>query len=213
MKHISILDQPLILDALRAIYYPEFCCLIVSDMHIGKSAHFRKHGLQIPQAVAETDLYRLDALILKYKPQHLLVTGDMFHHDLNLEIANFKMWRNKYPQLKISLIQGNHDRLTSSLYNNLGISLIPESLNVGPFCLLHNIEDFKAQNKYAIAGHLHPGVNLKGKAKQQLRLPCYYFGAKYAIMPAFSLFTGLSQIPIYQGDQVFAIAEKEIISL
>ena len=30
-------------------------------------------------------------------------------------------------------------------------------------------------DKYAFSGHVHPGITIRGKGKQSLRFPCFYF--------------------------------------
>ena len=80
---ITIRDEELILDKERAIYLPQQQLLAISDLHLGKAAHFRKSGLQVPSTLAQGDLKRLSTLIEKYQPLTLLINGDMFHHDLN----------------------------------------------------------------------------------------------------------------------------------
>ena len=49
--------------------------------------------------------------------------------------------------------------------------------------------------------------------KQSLRFPCFYFGETYAVLPAFSRFTGAALIDPGLRDQVFAIVEKQIIRM
>ena len=35
---------------------------------------------------------------------------------------------------------------------------------------------------YVIAGHIHPGVRLRGAAREHARLPCFWFGAGGAVL-------------------------------
>ena len=90
---INCKGEELILSEERAIYWARKRMLIVSDLHIGKSAHFRKHGLQVPDSVGLTDLQRLGKLMETFSPEILLVTGDMFHNQLNSDADAFIEWR------------------------------------------------------------------------------------------------------------------------
>ena len=63
---------------------------------------------------------------------------------------------------------------------------------------------------YALAGHVHPAVRLRGEG-ESLRLPCFWFGARYGVLPAFGAFTGTAEVRPREGDQVFVIAEDEVL--
>ena len=67
---------------------------------------------------------------------------------------------------------------------------------------LSAIEDGKL---FTFSGHIHPGIKMNGSGNQSLMLPCFYFGKKHAILPAFSAFTGLAKIKPLKTDNVFAL--------
>ncbi len=210
---ITIKDEELILDKERAIYFPQQQLLTISDLHLGKAAHFRKAGLQVPSTLAQGDLNRLHMLIEKYEPTTLLINGDMFHHDVNTDIDDFEKWRTEHSALKVVLVKGNHDKLNNAHYQKLGISVYDPSFSTSKFCFIHEALGFKASNLYLISGHIHPGVSIIGIAKQRLKFPCFYFGNDYAIMPAFSAFTGLQIVKPRANDHVFAITPKSVIKV
>jgi hypothetical protein len=54
---------------------------------------------------------------------------------------------------------------------------------------------------------------LNGAANQSVTLPCFYFGEKYAVLPAFSAFTGLAKIRPSKKDHVFALVENSVIKV
>ena len=81
-----------------------------------------------------------------------------------------------------------------------------------PFLFTHEPLENKS-NYYNLAGHLHPGVKLRGKGKQTHRLACFYFDQNGGILPAFGAFTGLSTLPIKKDVQVFAIVEGQVMKL
>ena len=207
---INCKGESLILSKDRAIYWAEKEMLIISDLHIGKAAHFRRAGIQVPGTVNSRDLERLDILIGLYNPQVLLITGDMFHDGLNTEVGIFGSWRSGYPDLKIVLIKGNHDRLKGVVYEALSIEVEQKELICGPFRFVHD-KPAVFDEYYNITGHIHPGVTIYGKARQRLKLPCFYFGKTCAILPAFSLFTGLSKIKSEEGDLFYAITPEKVV--
>ena len=52
----------------RAIFLPQSKTLIVADLHLGKSATFRKRGLPVPEGTTKSDLDRLAALLKATQP-------------------------------------------------------------------------------------------------------------------------------------------------
>src|SRR3954467_15040123 len=97
-------EQNLWLSAQRSIFWEEQKALIVSDLHFGKTGHFRKSGIAVPQSVFKEDIQRLVAQIQFFKPSVLLVVGDMFHSHANKELELFEKWRDDFSHLNIRLI-------------------------------------------------------------------------------------------------------------
>ncbi|WP_367868204.1 ligase-associated DNA damage response endonuclease PdeM [Pedobacter sp. WC2423] len=207
---IHIKGEELVLSQQRAIYWTSKKMLIISDLHLGKGAHFRKAGIQIPVTLNTADLNKLTDLITEFSPDSLLITGDMFHHQMNSEAELFRQWRVQYPELKIILIKGNHDRLKPEDYMGLGIETYQKELLDAPFRFIHDQPE-TTDDYYNITGHIHPGVTIYGKARQRMRLPCFYFGKNCAILPAFSVFTGLSKVKAEKGDLFYAITPEKVI--
>jgi DNA ligase-associated metallophosphoesterase len=210
---INIREEELILAKERAIYLPNQELLAISDLHLGKTAHFRKAGLQIPSTLAQSDLQRLSLLLEKYQPKTLLINGDMFHHDVNTDVDDFENWKAKYPNLKFVLVKGNHDRLDEKQYHRLGIEIHDPSYCTPKFCFIHDAVKCTEENLYPISGHVHPGISIVGNAKQRLKFPCFYFGKDYAVLPAFSAFTGLFLIRPKVNEQVYAITPSRVVKV
>ncbi|MBC7552896.1 MAG: ligase-associated DNA damage response endonuclease PdeM [Taibaiella sp.] len=210
---ITTHDTEIILDKDRAIYLPAHRLLVLSDLHLGKSAHFRRGGLPVPSCIAQADLLRLTNLLELYTPETLLITGDMFHHGLNSDIEEFAQWKQQYSAVKFVLVKGNHDLLKDADYKKLGIEVHEPSYCLGPFCFIHDAPKYDGAELYPISGHIHPGVTLTGAARQRMKFPCFYFGAKYAVLPAFSVFTGLANLPMSKNDRVFAITPGKVMEV
>ena len=209
---INCREEELILSKEKAIYWAAKSMLIISDLHIGKSAHFRKHGLQVPDAVGHTDLLRLSRLMEAFNPDTLLVTGDMFHNRINSDAHAFMEWRRSYPSLKVVLIKGNHDALSNSDYESLDIEVHEKELLCFPFRFIHD-KPKEFDEYYNICGHIHPGVVLYGRARQQLKFPCFYFSETCAVLPAFSVFTGLFLIKKEAGDRFYAVTPESVVEV
>ena len=211
LKH-RLSGQTFWLSAQRCIFWEEQKALIISDLHLGKTGHFRKAGIAVPQSVYKEDLQRLLQLVLDFKAEQLIVVGDLFHSVANKELELFIRWRADFEHLKITLVKGNHDILKREWYDTVDIEVVEKTLVLGDFAFTHDQCDAEV-GAYSFCGHIHPGVVLNGLGKQTLRFPCFYFTADHCILPAFGKFTGLANIRPLKQDTVFAIAEDTLIKL
>lgn len=212
----TISGNTFLLSHERCIFWQEQKILIMSDLHLGKTGHFRKSGIAVPQAIFKEDIQRLLTQIQIYKPEQVIIIGDMFHSHDNKEHELFLRWRADFKQLNILLVKGNHDILKDDWYANAGIMLCSKqpgsensSLQINNFVFTHDINDVvqdkENQPPYFFSGHVHPGISINGAGKQSLRFPCFYFGNQYAVLPAFSRFTGMYGIKPKRGESVYAI--------
>lgn len=177
---------------------------------MGKAGHFRKAGIPISGKVHIEELFLLDALISELYPKKLLFLGDLFHSHWNLEWPLFSNWLTNYRQLESHLVIGNHDILSKLDYKSSGL-IVDEDLSIGPFIFSH--ERISDTHLFNISGHIHPAVKLKGKARQGISLPCFYFSEQYGYLPAFGKFTGASSMNIKKGDLIFAIVENQVLKI
>lgn len=212
--HYTIKGQNCWLSADRLLFWEEEAALIVSDLHFGKTGHFRKEGIAVPQNVYKEDLQRLVSQIQHFQPRRLIVVGDMFHSRENKELDWFKRWRNDFAGLDIVLAMGNHDILREEWYVDAGVSVCRDVHVQGPFSFAHDIALSPASaetDSYCFSGHFHPGVRISGGGRQALRFPCFYFTPNYCVLPAFSRFTGMALVQPGPSDKVFAIVNQTVI--
>jgi DNA ligase-associated metallophosphoesterase len=207
-----IRNQNMWLSGERCIFWENENALIVSDLHFGKSGHFRKSGIPIPQTVFKEDLQRLVNLLQYFKPGKLIVVGDFFHSHQNIEMDWFSKWRSDFSNTEIILVKGNHDILKETWYSESSIQLIEKELNMGDFVFTHDKCE-ERDDKYIFCGHVHPGVVMYGAGKQTLRFPCFYFTKTHCILPAFSRFTGMATIHPSETDELFAVVENKLIKM
>jgi DNA ligase-associated metallophosphoesterase len=205
-------EQNLWLSAQRSIFWEEQKALIVSDLHFGKTGHFRKSGIAVPQTVYKEDLQRLVSLLHHFQPQQLIVVGDFFHSSINTELDWFKKWRADFSSLKILLVKGNHDILQQKWYEESGIDVLEKELQLDPFFFTHDYCENKP-GLYTFCGHIHPGIVINGLGKQSLRFPCFYFAKEHCILPAFSKFTGAVAMDQRTARKIFAIVENQLIAM
>jgi DNA ligase-associated metallophosphoesterase len=205
-------QQNLWLSSQRSIFWEEEKVLIVSDLHFGKTGHFRKWGIGVPQNIYKEDLQRLVNLLHHFQPSQLIVVGDFFHSSVNTELDWFKRWREDFSYIKVILVRGNHDILKDSWYEETAIDVIYPTLELGPFLFSHDQCDANS-SLYSFCGHIHPGILVHGLGKQSLRFPCFYFGQTHCILPAFSKFTGAVAMDKAVAKAVYAIVENELVKM
>jgi uncharacterized protein len=206
----KIQNQTFWLHAHRAIFWEAQKALVLSDLHFGKTGHFRKAGIAVPQQVYKEDLQRLVELIQYFNPAQIIAVGDLFHSHANLELELFKRWRLDFAQVPFHLVRGNHDILHTRWYEEMELTLWPEKLQIGSIVFSHE-QCRESDAVYTFCGHLHPGIAISGAGRQSLRLSCFYFTPAYCILPAFSKFTGLAMVQPKTHDRIFAIAEQSVI--
>ena len=217
-QHFYFKGQNFWLSPERAIFWEDEKALILSDCHFGKTGHFRKSGVPVPQHVFLEDLQRLFSLLQFYKPEQLIVVGDFFHSRANKELLLFEKWRKDVTQLEILLVKGNHDILQADWYEQTRIDVYAdEPLRIRSLGFVHDcthIEKYPQHiDAYFMTGHMHPGIYIKGTSRQSLTFPCFYFTEQFAILPAYSKFSGIALIEKKKHDKVFAIIGNELMEV
>ncbi|GLR16552.1 ligase-associated DNA damage response endonuclease PdeM [Portibacter lacus] len=207
---IMLQGEQLTLLSERAIYWKTEKCLLIADLHIGKVTHFRNNNIPIPQSAAQKNFDQLEKLILKHTPKTVYFMGDLFHSFYNKEWEVLVFLLAKFKNVEFELITGNHDILKQEHYESAGISSRIQKA-IGPFMLTHHPENHKGY--YNLCGHIHPGIKMRGSGRQYMKLPCFYFGEKQGILPAFGSFTGTAAIKVKNNDQVYAIFNEQIMKL
>jgi metallophosphoesterase superfamily enzyme len=117
-----------------------------------------------------------------------------------------------FVKISFELVLGNHDIMSEQQYIRKGIA-VHNTLRIAPFVFTHHPLEEADAEFYNLSGHLHPGVNMVGKARQSITLPCFYFGENMGLLPAFGTFTGMARIYPKKNDKVFVIVEEKIIEI
>ena len=205
-----------------AVYLPDVSALLVADAHFGKAVSFRLAGVPVPQGTTTETLQRLTDAVMQTAATHVIFLGDFLHsakaHAAPTQQA-IASWRAAHPELALTLVRGNHDDRAGDPPAALGVRVVDEPLllladTVGalPLALCHHPQ--RVEGAYALAGHLHPCVALKGAGRDRLRLPCFWLGDPQAsgagVLPAFGSFTGMHPIARKPRDRVFAVAGSSV---
>ena len=194
--------------AAKALYRPDARMLCIADAHFGKAAAYRALGQPVPGGTTASNLARIDELLGEYDVEKLVFLGDLFHAKQSLTadvVAAMTEWRQRHPVLDCVLVLGNHDRRAGVLPASLRIETVVEPHCVGRFALCHESDAVgaAATGLHVLSGHVHPVFELRGNARQSVRLPCFVSNAHATLLPSFGDFTGGFDIVPAQGDRVF----------
>lgn len=209
-EEINLAGEEFYLLPQKAIYRPASKQLILSDVHLGKAGHFRKQGIAMPVQSHLKDIDKLHFLIDKWKPVSVLILGDLFHSNYNKEWLWFKSLLLQYMQIQFVLVQGNHDVLDNIHYMAPNL-LKAEFLVEENFIFSHH--PLKQKDKINFCGHIHPGIQLFGEAKQSVKLPCFYFNNYQFILPAFGELTGLYLMEREENAFYYLILKDKVVKL
>lgn len=207
MQETVIHNNTFQLQPTGTMFWVQKKLLLIADVHLGKIAHFRKHGSAVPQEAILKNFELLDQAIARCNPLEVCFLGDLFHSSINSEWLLFEKWVSSQ-DAKITLVTGNHDIINPLRFEKLGIALYEERI-VDTFLLTHIPEE--RDGLYNFCGHIHPGVHLKGLGRQTLKLPCFFKKTHQLILPAFGEFTGNYMLEPEDGDEVFVVTPEEVI--
>ncbi len=211
MTEIILAGEKLVLLPEKAVFWAATGILFISDLHLGKIMHFRKAGIALPNRAGMDNYVRLEELIQKVHPTRLIFLGDLFHSYMNQSWKWFCAFRQKHAQVEFDLVAGNHDILDQTAYREANIRLYEEGMVLDPFFLTHYPSE--KDGYFNLCGHIHPGIRLKGKARQSLKLSCYWVRPNQMVLPAFGIFTGVSVVKPSVSEVLFAIANDEIVKI
>ncbi len=210
----TIQEQLFWLTTERAVFWEKESALILSDLHFGKTGHFRKNGIGVPHAVYKEDIQRMIDLMSFFKPKKMIAVGDLFHSKDNLELELFSKIRADFSKIDFILVKGNHDVLENQWYIKNEIEIAHQHYSLKDFNFIHDPTDIPANNNsFYFSGHLHPAITISGIGKQSLSFPCYYFTDHSAILPAFSKFSGTAKVKKKKTNRIIAIVENSLIEI
>lgn len=209
MTEILLQQERMFLLPERAVWWPSEKTILLSDLHWGKSAHFRKHGIPMPGSTQVKDGLILAGLIRQYHAERMIIAGDFFHSKHNKEVDDFSTWRQAHTSLHIDFVLGNHDILPHQLYHYWALTVHEKGMLINDMYIAHDQEENAPH--FTIHGHVHPGVKLQGLGRQAFTLPCFCISDRCMILPAFGQFTGCHLIDARKFRQVFVIGDGKVM--
>jgi DNA ligase-associated metallophosphoesterase len=214
MLEIEVAGARLALLAQRAALLVDERCLLVADAHVGKAASFRALGVPVPGGTTAQTLRRLSEALALSGARRVVFLGDLLHSAqarVPATLQALAQWRDAHAALELLLVRGNHDRRAGDPPAALGVQAVDEPLHIGGLALCH--EPQARSEGYVIAGHVHPCVVLGGRARERLRLPCFHFGPRVGLLPAFGAFTGMHALRPRPGERVFVVGGDAVRAL
>jgi uncharacterized protein len=209
---VDVRGEELLLLAERAAFRTRGATLLVADSHWGKAATFRAAGIPAPHGTTADGIARLDAMLDRARARRVLFLGDFLHAREGRApgtLEALRRWRANRRDVEMLVVRGNHDRRAGDPPPELGISCVDAPVVEPPFVFAHH--PGVSDHGYVVSGHLHPGVDLIGLARQRERLPCFWLGPGGGVLPAFGDFTGLWPIAPAPGDRVFVVADGQVL--
>ncbi len=145
--------------------------LLIADPHIGWEMALQEKGIHVPSQTPKI-LNKLTQIILKYKPDKLVILGDVKYTVVSSELGEWHDIPDFFVKLlgyigDIAIVRGNHDA-------NLE-PLLPENINFLPAtgAIIGDVGVFHGhkwpspalmQCKTLVMGHLHPVVVFRDPA-------------------------------------------------
>lgn len=168
-----------------ALYWPDRALLVVSDLHLGKSARLSAvGGAQLPPYETRETLQRLDADLAATGANRVICLGDSFDapgvdsalpEDDLLWITRLQAGRDWV------WIAGNHDPAPVSLK---GAHLAEYQLEALTFRHIATTDGMAE-----VSGHFHPKARLSLRGRS-LTKPCFLVDGQRLILPAYGAYTG-----------------------
>ena len=150
---------------------PKTKTLLIADPHIGWEIELQEKGIHLPSQTPKI-LNKLTAIITKYKPQRLVILGDVKYTVVSSELGEWHDIPDFFVKLlgyvsDIAVVRGNHDANIEPLLPE-NIELLPATgAVIGDVGVFHGHKWHSPALlgcKTLVMGHLHPSVVFRDPA-------------------------------------------------
>jgi DNA ligase-associated metallophosphoesterase len=192
----------IVFDSRRAVYFRDERLLAVADLHLGYAWTHRAQGQLMPVASKDNALDRLRALLSDYKPQRLVLLGDIVHRALPVpalldELRSLLAVADGHCELV--LLSGNHDRKLQQLLKELGAKdVLRAEYTAGQNVFLHGDRPATQPATRYIMGHEHPAISLGDGVATSRKFPCFLIAENVLTLPSFSSWSAGTPFPFYE---------------
>jgi len=145
--------------------------LVIADLHIGWEIALSQKGIHVPTQTPKL-LQRLKGIISAYKPEQLLILGDVKHTVATAETGEWRDIPEFFNELKqqvqnIQIIRGNHDGSLEPLLPE-NIKILPATgITLGEVGFFHGHRwpsPALLKCKTLVMGHVHPIIAFRDPA-------------------------------------------------
>jgi putative SbcD/Mre11-related phosphoesterase len=145
--------------------------LLISDPHIGWEMELQEKGIHVPSQTTKL-LNKLTALMVKYKPDRLVILGDVKYTVVRAEFGEWHDIPDFFNKLSgyvsdIAVVRGNHDANLEPLLPE-NVTLYPATgAVIGEIGVFHGHKwpsPSLLQCKTLVMGHVHPVVVFRDPA-------------------------------------------------
>ncbi len=139
--------------------------LLIADPHIGWEMELQQKGIHVPSQTGKI-LNKLTALLAEYKPDRLLIVGDVKYTVVSSELGEWQDIPDFFKKLQsyvanIAIVRGNHDANLEPLLPE-NVELLPATgAVVGDVGVFHGHKWPSPELlgcKTLVMGHMHPVV-------------------------------------------------------
>ena len=170
--------------------------LFVADFHLGKAASFRSAGIPLPSGTTTENVERLDRAIDTTGAQAVVFLGDFLHSAEGRAHAHARALRRvaraRTRRSSSRSCAATTTRTPATRREAWGVALHRGGRAPRP---LHRSTTSPAQRAAATRSRATSIPPCASPARaSSLRLPCFWFGARYGVLPAFGAFTGTAEV-------------------
>jgi len=145
--------------------------LLIADPHIGWEIELQEKGIHVPSQTPKI-LNKLTAILCRYKPQQLVIVGDVKYSVVSSELGEWHDVPDFFTKVQgiignIAVVRGNHDANIEPLLPE-NIKLLPATgITIGDVGVFHGHKwpsPTLLGCKTLVMGHLHPVVVFRDPA-------------------------------------------------
>lgn len=173
---------------------------IVADLHLGIESMMEDYGVTFPRVQIREVIDNMTSIVESYGIKRLIVAGD-FKHEFGknkpYEWEDVELFLNKFSDLEIEVVRGNHDNFLMTILSKYGVEM-RSTIHISGWTVIHGHKNSEAEK--IIMGHEHPTIKVR-ESGAIYKYPCFLHVKERnaVVLPAFS--------PVAQGSDVLS-AEK-----
>jgi DNA ligase-associated metallophosphoesterase len=175
----ALVADEILLDGRLALFHKTEGWLAIADVHFGYELSQRAAGRLVPLWGMATISDRLEAIVNEYKPERLIILGDLVH-DKTAAREAAELLRGFADRCEVVVVAGNHDRQLRGHVDMV------DSLETKQFHFHHGHCAAEVAERIQIIGHHHPAAVITDGAGLRLKCPAFVQQSQCWIMPAFS---------------------------